>query len=342
MTISEELANRCVREYMIAERNCGPIRCEELREVLRNLTATLPYELDELQARDVVEYIAKMRSRGLGANTIALFYWTVCAYWKWAYKAGVMEAQDYYRFTEITSAKWVKSKPKPYSKRELETFFGLLDKHSFIKRLPERGQKSTFLERWLDGTDDRFGRVQSHLRKLQFDAQIALALEHGLRYSEICASTLAQVHPDNRAVVTRTAKQRHGVVKIRETPFTKHSREAISAWANMRVKLPTDHDSLWLKLQAPGPLDPQLPRSVTQVFAYWNTHAPATQWGWHRFRHTFGTSQLRAGVPIETLRELMGHANIQTTLLYTEISVEDVLQRTEEHSDEFERLLGFR
>lgn len=36
----------------------------------------------------------------------------------------------------------------------------------------------------------------------------------------------------------------------------------------------------------------------------------------HRLRHTFGTRLLEAGVDVETVRDLMGHADISTTARY--------------------------
>jgi site-specific recombinase XerD len=47
----------------------------------------------------------------------------------------------------------------------------------------------------------------------------------------------------------------------------------------------------------------------------------------HRFRHTFATDMVRAGVSLPALMRLMGHANIQTTLVYVEITPIDVYQQ---------------
>lgn len=44
----------------------------------------------------------------------------------------------------------------------------------------------------------------------------------------------------------------------------------------------------------------------------------------HRFRHTFGTDMARAGVSLPALQRLMGHSNIETTMLYVQISPKDV------------------
>jgi len=46
----------------------------------------------------------------------------------------------------------------------------------------------------------------------------------------------------------------------------------------------------------------------------------------HRFRHTFGSDMIRAGVSLPALQRLMGHSNIETTLLYIQISPQDVYE----------------
>jgi site-specific recombinase XerD len=44
----------------------------------------------------------------------------------------------------------------------------------------------------------------------------------------------------------------------------------------------------------------------------------------HRFRHTFGSDMIRAGVSLPALMRLMGHAYIHTTLLYVQLTPQDV------------------
>ena len=39
----------------------------------------------------------------------------------------------------------------------------------------------------------------------------------------------------------------------------------------------------------------------------------------HTFRHTFAVLQLEQGTSIETIRELMGHKNLNTTLIYAKV-----------------------
>lgn len=56
-----------------------------------------------------------------------------------------------------------------------------------------------------------------------------------------------------------------------------------------------------------------------ELFA--SEHEPITL---HRLRHTYATIKLRDGVSLPSVRKLLGHKNIQTTLRYTEIDLETV------------------
>ena len=44
----------------------------------------------------------------------------------------------------------------------------------------------------------------------------------------------------------------------------------------------------------------------------------------HKFRHTFASDMVRAGISLPALMQLMGHSDIQTTLRYVQITPQDV------------------
>src|SRR5207248_1710575 len=52
-----------------------------------------------------------------------------------------------------------------------------------------------------------------------------------------------------------------------------------------------------------------------------NEHEPITI---HRLRHTYATFKLRDGVSLPSVRKLLEHKNLQTTLRYTEIDLETI------------------
>lgn len=44
----------------------------------------------------------------------------------------------------------------------------------------------------------------------------------------------------------------------------------------------------------------------------------------HRFRRTMATNVLRKGMPLEEVKELLGHSKLDTTMIYCTVSKENV------------------
>jgi len=61
-------------------------------------------------------------------------------------------------------------------------------------------------------------------------------------------------------------------------------------------------------------------RAVERRVTSWGVAADVRPCTPHRFRHTLATMLLERGVPIAQISKLMGHADISTTMIYTEVS----------------------
>lgn len=53
----------------------------------------------------------------------------------------------------------------------------------------------------------------------------------------------------------------------------------------------------------------------------------------HKFRRTFATNLIRKEVPIEQVMEMMGHSNMDTTMIYTELDQEQIKMNHNRYSD---------
>ncbi len=69
------------------------------------------------------------------------------------------------------------------------------------------------------------------------------------------------------------------------------------------------------------------PAGLRSLFRYHRHTTGVNRANPHRFRHTFATDMVRAGVSLPAPMRLMGHANIQTTLIYVELTPLDVYQQ---------------
>ena len=66
---------------------------------------------------------------------------------------------------------------------------------------------------------------------------------------------------------------------------------------------------------------------LRSLFRHHRQTTGVTQANPHRFRHTFATDMIRAGISLPALMQLMGHAHIQTTLIYVQLTSQDVYQQ---------------
>jgi integrase/recombinase XerD len=77
-------------------------------------------------------------------------------------------------------------------------------------------------------------------------------------------------------------------------------------------------DTLFLSASG-GPLCPDwLSRTVT---AYISAGAPKKPGSCHMFRHSAATLMLEGGADIRYVAEMLGHAKLETTAIYTRVSI---------------------
>jgi site-specific recombinase XerD len=137
-----------------------------------------------------------------------------------------------------------------------------------------------------------------------------LMLRCGLRVSEACALTWEQIDMEAGTVRINNGKgQVDRVVYL--APDVETTLEVWRARRSGSLYLfPSD-----LKQSAP-----LTPRTVQRWMARYLQRASINRlYTPHCLRHTFATQLLNAGIPLEVLKELMGHQSIQMTLRYAQL-----------------------
>jgi site-specific recombinase XerD len=162
-----------------------------------------------------------------------------------------------------------------------------------------------------------------HAIRLQLDAVIALALQLGLRRTEIFALDTASVHYDNAYVVVWRNGEAWGD-RCRKVPLTDEARPAIYEWLEFRSLLGIRQDRPWVALQGCNSVGEPMKRAAFDKLL--RTYA-GDGWTLKRLRDTCAVSWLRRGLSTEHLRQLMGYRTMDDTLPYVRLTGGSLEQR---------------
>ncbi len=148
---------------------------------------------------------------------------------------------------------------------------------------------------------------------LRDEALAELLYAAGLRIGEACALTLPDVARDHVRVLGKGRK-------TRLVPVHPRCTAALDAWLAVRASV-ARHDAPFVFLGARGgPLDPRVARRIVAAAAArggLGRHVHP-----HTLRHSFATHLLEGGLELRDVQELLGHASISATQVYTHLSVD--------------------
>lgn len=130
----------------------------------------------------------------------------------------------------------------------------------------------------------------------------------------------------------KSADMRSGVIKVlgkgskeRIVPLTSRSIEAIQAYLKLRDSLAERIETDLLFINKRGkPLTANAAWRITKKLMTGNTECEKKSP--HVLRHSFATHLLDAGADIRSVSEMLGHASLSTTQVYTHLSVEKLKQ----------------
>jgi len=138
----------------------------------------------------------------------------------------------------------------------------------------------------------------------------------GVRVSELCGLDTGDIDWD-RGTVRVTGKGD----KQRVVPLGQPAWDAIKAWLAVRSRLVTPQSGDAVFLGARGArLDPRVARRVVHAAMAAVPDAPDV--GPHGLRHAMATHLLEGGADLRSVQEMLGHASLSTTQLYTHVSDE--------------------
>ncbi|WP_457788342.1 tyrosine-type recombinase/integrase [Pseudomonas sp. PL-6] len=141
-----------------------------------------------------------------------------------------------------------------------------------------------------------------HLKPL-----VLLSLNTGMRRGEVFNLTWADVDLQNKLLTVVGDGAKSG--QTRHIPL---NREALAILTDWKPKDATGH-------VFPGK-DGQRLDNVKKSWTGLLELAKVSGFRWHDLRHTFASKLVMAGVPLNTVRELLGHSDIAMTLRYAHLA----------------------
>ncbi len=148
-------------------------------------------------------------------------------------------------------------------------------------------------------------------------AAVELLYATGIRVAELCGLDLGDLDQERRLVrvLGKGAKER-------AVPFGLPAQRAVLRWLDEgRPVLAGPHSAAALFLGARGRrVDQRIIRTVVHDAV--GAVPGAADMGPHGLRHSAATHLLEGGADLRTVQELLGHATLATTQLYTHVTVE--------------------
>jgi len=217
-----------------------------------------------------------------------------------------------------------------YSPTSIARHFSSL--RGFLKYMQNQGEYDFSTESMLDRpklghylpqyltreeVDSVFESAANGKNPLRDTALIELMYSAGLRISEALGIKLSQLDLDNEWL-TPIGKGN----KQRLVPLGSKAKENLKAWIELGRPLthPTTDNII---LNSRG--KPMTRMGAWKIVQQHTMHL-SKQVSPHTFRHSFATHCLEAGMDLRVLQELLGHADISTTQIYTHIDKEFIKQ----------------
>ncbi|MFK7903440.1 MAG: tyrosine recombinase XerC [Nitratireductor sp.] len=262
----------------------------DLRQFLTFLTSYIGHppklkDVSNLKPSDLRGFLAERRRRGAGARTLGRGLAGIRSFVRFLEKNGLASSAG---LAAIRAPKQPKTLPKPIS----------------VSKALELTNTSTQMrdEPWVAARDV---------------AVITLLYGCGLRIGEALSLTPNMIEQSGTSLAI-TGKGG----KTRLVPLLPIVHEAINEYVHL-CPFALEADSALFRGQKSGPLRPEIiqrqMRKLRSAMGLADTATP------HALRHSFATHLLGNGGDLRTIQELLGHASLSTTQIYTGVDTERLL-----------------
>ncbi len=251
---------------------------------------------ERLSRDDFRNYLRFLGRRNLGRAAIQLRFSTLRTFYKFLMRHGIAEVSP---IKNLSLPKLERRLPKFLTKQQMEDLL-VAPVKLLETRKPGKGP----------------GRPVSAVACLRDVAVLETIYSCGLRISELCGLLAEDIDWSERLVRVRGKGKKERLVPIGEPAL-----RAIQTYWNVLKQPPSGASPVFFaETKRRAPLKPlQLSRRLKQYLAIAELDPSLTP---HKLRHSYATHLLDAGADLRSVQELLGHAHLITTQVYTHVTTE--------------------
>lgn len=288
-------------EMMSAERGAAENTLSSYRRDLEDASEAIKGGLAGAGSADIRAYLDDIAARGFAPTSQARKLSAIRQFFKFLYAEGLRGDDP---TGTLDSPR--KGRPLPKTMSEAET-----------ERLLDRAAQEA-AEPGPDG--DRLAALRLH-------ALVEVLYATGLRVSELVGLPVAVALRDDRFFMVRGKGD-----KERMVPLSAKARTAMRVWLAARAERPAFAESPFL-----FPASSDSGHLSRQVFARdlkglaARSGIEAAKISPHVLRHAFASHLLQNGADLRAVQQLLGHADISTTQIYTHVLEERLVRLVNDH-----------
>ena len=251
---------------------------------------------DKLQRDDFRGYLRYLGRNNLSRAATSLRFSALRTFYKFLIRHGAVASSP------------IKNLSLPKPERRLPKFLTIQQ----MEALLAAPQQLTLARQGKKGA----GRPVSMAVALRDVAVLETIYSCGLRISELCG-----LRADDMDWAQQIVRVRGKGKKERLVPIGKPALEAIERyWKTLKMPPAGASPVFFSETKNHAPLHPvQLSRRLKQYLAFAGLDPNLTP---HKLRHSYATHMLDAGADLRSVQELLGHAHLTTTQIYTHVTTE--------------------
>ncbi|MBT6789999.1 MAG: tyrosine-type recombinase/integrase [Verrucomicrobia bacterium] len=268
-------------------------------------TSESPVCWSELERNDFRLFLRLLGRRKLSQAAIRLRFSALNSFYKFLMRRGLVESSP---VKDVTLPKPTKRLPQFLNIDQMNALLDAPMQEFEAKRVAKKVTK----------------KKVSAVPYLRDRAILETIYSCGLRIGEICRMLAGEIEPDEHVVNV------HGKgKKERQVPIGRAAVEAIRLYWERLAKSPAlDEHVFFASEEKRSAIYPRLVQLRLKNYLSASGLDPSLTP--HKLRHSYATHLLDAGADLRSVQEMLGHANLTTTQVYTHVTTERIKRAYDE------------